>query len=44
MYFSLIMFGFLLNSCNNDSTSELTYSVSITELGPYQQVNVDDGS
>jgi hypothetical protein len=40
---SLIMFGFLLNSCNNDSTqASYPYSVSMTDApGPYQQVNVD---
>jgi hypothetical protein len=40
---SLIIFGFLLNSCNNDSTqASYPYSVSITDApGPYQQVNVD---
>jgi hypothetical protein len=40
---SLIMFGFLLNSCNNDSRqASYPYSVSLTDApGPYQQVNVD---
>jgi ABC-type transporter Mla subunit MlaD len=40
---ALIMFGFLLNSCNNDSTqASYPYSVSMTDApGPYQQVNVD---
>ncbi|SEA27814.1 protein of unknown function [Flavobacterium gillisiae] len=40
---SLIMFGFLLNSCNNDNAqASYPYSVSMTDApGPYQQVNVD---
>jgi hypothetical protein len=40
---SLIMFGFLLNSCNNDNTQgSYPYSVSMTDApGPYQKVNVD---
>jgi hypothetical protein len=40
---SFIMFGFLLNSCNNDNAkSSYPYSVSITDApGPYQEVNVD---
>lgn len=40
---AFIMFGFLLNSCNNDSTTgSYPYSVSMTDApGPYQEVNVD---
>jgi hypothetical protein len=36
---ALIMFGFLLNSCNNDST-QASYPYSVRYLS-HQQVNVD---
>ncbi|WP_366183039.1 DUF4382 domain-containing protein [Flavobacterium ovatum] len=39
---SFILFGFLLNSCNNDNAKSYPYSVSITDApGPYTEVNVD---
>lgn len=40
---SLIVFGFLINSCNNDDTkSSYPYSVKMTDApGPYDAVNVD---
>lgn len=40
---SLIVFGFLINSCNNDDTkSSYPYTVKMTDApGPYDAVNVD---
>jgi hypothetical protein len=36
------MFGFLLNSCNDNAQASYPYSVSMTDApGSYQQVNVD---